>query len=334
MNIQQLVGWGIIALTLNGCASVQKNKSEVVLNFASPQELITQKQLNDGNGSAKDYIYDWGAQATQNEPESLYPRKYLSQYCHAHGGKFSLLYRSHLGLVKDHSSRKILASNSNVKQGIGAYQCQTNQGQNWIVSIEPVTEHKSNDQTATRLVSLQTRMMSLQESKNFYNKTNVVSETTSKKIMSNPPLMKNTKPVTEKEIQTKKDVNLKKELEAKKELKIASETQIKSSEKVTETPQSQQLKYYVAARKDLAKGQNQFVACNNAEKAYRYGKLYNTNGSNVYAESGVLVAKCLTNVPAYKSQFNNSKARAIGILQNLANNQNHAGAKNMLKQIQ
>ncbi|MBJ9986285.1 hypothetical protein IAE19_12670 [Acinetobacter sp. S40] len=334
---------GLSVLLLQGCASTPKNtRIETMQNFTSAQDLIVQKQLNGTTGTSRAYIYDWGQQQTGAEPESLYPRKYLSQYCHANGGKFSLLHRSNLNLVKDNNSRKILAANSSVKQGIGAYQCDQGVGKSWIVSIEPVAESKSSemDKAAIRSVNLQTRIMSLEESKNFYSKNNIALNAVSKRVVTNQTSTKNNKHLIEKDMDTKKEVDLKreadakKELEAKKETKNSNEPQLKSSEKVAETPQSQQLKYYVAARKDLTKGQNQIVACNNAEKAYSYGKLYNTNGSNVYAESGVLVAKCLTHVSAYKSRFSNPKARAVGILQNLATNQNHAGAKNMLKQIQ
>ncbi|WP_228258822.1 hypothetical protein [Acinetobacter ihumii] len=334
MNIQKIIGWGIITLALHGCASVQKNQPEPLQSFASAQALITQKQLNNRDGSAKDYIYDGGQQQGELEPESLYPRKYLSQYCHATGGKFSLLYKSNLSLVKDPAAKRALAAHRHVKQGIGAYQCQTNQAQNWIVSIEPVAEHQlMQGHDGSRVVSLQTRLMSLEESKNFYGKiTN--STVTSKKIVTQSIAVKNNKHGSEKETESKKESDLKKELDIKKEHKLNTEIATKLTEKRAETPQSQQLRYYVDARKDLSKNQNQIAACNNAEKAYSFGKLYNTNGSNVYAESGVLVAKCLTHVSAYKNRFANPKARAVGILQNLATNQNHAGAKYMLKQIQ
>lgn len=53
------------------------------------------------------------------------------------------------------------------------------------------------------------------------------------------------------------------------------------------------------------------------------------NKLNVYAESGVLLARCLTSVSAYNRQVPNAKAKATGILQNLSNNYNHAGAKHI-----
>ena len=104
-------------------------------------------------------------------------------------------------------------------------------------------------------------------------------------------------------------------------------------EKIVTTPQSQQMQLYTSARKDLGRGQNQINACNNAERAYNYGRLHGASGINVYAESGVMVARCLTNVPGYSQRFSNPQDRAKRILQNLAANQNHAVAKHMLKQI-
>ena len=99
------------------------------------------------------------------------------------------------------------------------------------------------------------------------------------------------------------------------------------------TPQTQQMQLYAAARKDLGRGQNQINACNNAELAYGYGRLRGGTGVNAYAESGMLVARCLTSIPAYSRRFNNADERAKKILQNLASNYNHAGAKQMLKQL-
>ena len=102
---------------------------------------------------------------------------------------------------------------------------------------------------------------------------------------------------------------------------------------LADTPQQQQMKYYVAARRDINSGRNQVEACNNAQRAYNYGRLPGSAASNVYAESGMLAARCLTSIPSYSSRFSNPKAQAQRILQNLAGNHNHAGAKHMLKQM-
>ena len=103
--------------------------------------------------------------------------------------------------------------------------------------------------------------------------------------------------------------------------------------RVVETPQQQQTRLYVAARRDLNNGRNQINACNNAQLAYGYGRLRGNTGVNAYAESGMLVARCLTSIPAYSRRFNNADDRAKKILQNLASSYNHAGAKQMLKQL-
>ena len=184
---------GLNVLLLHGCASTPKNHADSMQLFASPQDLIDQKQLNGSTGISREYIYDWGQQQPNIEPESLYPRKYLSQYCHANGGKFSVLRHSNLSLIKDHSTKKILASHPNVKQGIGAYQCDYGTEKSWIVSIEPTAQRKNLDQNATSVVSLQTRIMTLEETKTFYSKANPVSAISPKKGISNPSSTKNMK---------------------------------------------------------------------------------------------------------------------------------------------
>ena len=78
---------------------------------------------------------------------------------------------------------------------------------------------------------------------------------------------------------------------------------------------------------------NQVAACNSAQRAYNYGRLPGSDASNVYTESGILVARCLTGIPSYSSRFSNPKGQAKYVLQNLAKNHNHTGAKNMLKQM-
>src|SRR5690606_30898381 len=102
---------------------------------------------------------------------------------------------------------------------------------------------------------------------------------------------------------------------------------------VVETPQQQQMKLYVAARRDINSGKNLNNACNNAQRAYNYGKLQGTEGTRVYTESGMLVARCLNGIPAYANRFPNANTQAKRVLQNLSNNYNHNGAKNMLRQI-
>ncbi len=327
MNLKTFILIGGVGFALHGCTSLDHLNVDSFKSYALPQELITQKKLNGQNGDAQEYIYSWGAHGGDKEVQSLYPKKYLSAYCAAKGGKFSPVYKSSMSLVKDHWAKKLLTTYSSVKQGIGAYRCVQSDGQNWIVSIEPVAERKLDEANETRVVKLQTRIMSLDESKKFYENIGVANNGVAKKKSNNNQVVKAvTAPVVEKAVPLKN-------IEAKKEIKQIPELPIKQPEKVIETPQQQQLKAYVVARRDLANGKNQVNACNNAQYAYNLGKLQNAGGTNVYAESGVLVARCLINVPSYSSRFSNPKARAKTILQSLASNQNHAGAKHLLNQI-
>ncbi|WP_171255331.1 hypothetical protein [Acinetobacter sp. SFB] len=329
MNFRTLILMGGAGIALHGCTSLNSFSSNSAENFASPQEMIVQKNMNAANGRAKEYVYYWGAKQSNKEVQSLYPRKHLNSYCSTKGGKFSLLYKSSMNLVKNQWDKKQLSSYSSVKQGIGAYKCMQSDGQSWIVSIEPVTERKLDDGSEARMVALQTKIMTALDAQRFYSSANSSNNSAVKKTTVNNQAAKNT---TSKAV-TQKEVELKKEVETKKETKSTPELPVKQSIQVAETPQQQQLKYYVAARRDLNKGTNQVTACNNAQRAYSYGKLQGTEGTKVYTESGMLVARCLTSVPSYSSRFSNSNGQAVKILQNLANNYNHAGAKNMLRQV-
>ncbi len=330
MNFKTFILIGGVGITLHGCTSFNALSSdEPVQNFASAQEMMVQKNINQPNGQAKEYVYFWGLKQNEKEPQSLYPRKYLNNYCTAKKGKFTLLYKSSMVLVKNVNDKKRLAASGNVKQGIGAYKCVQSNGQSWIASIEPVAERKLNDGSDARLVSLQTRLMSADEAKRFYKNISVSTSVTDKKI--NFSDSGNKKALNKSAAQ--KEAEAKKETELKKESKPTLELAEKQPLKVAESPQQQQMKFYVAARRDLNSGKNQIAACNNAQRAYNYGKLQGTDGTRVYTESGMLVARCLTSVPSYSSRFSNAKGQAVKILQNLANNYNHAGAKNMLRQV-
>lgn len=324
MNLKQFIFIGAMGMTLQGCNHISNFSTDSINKYATPQALIDQKKLNATNGSAKEYVYDWGQQQKSTEPQALYPRKYLGSYCHAKGGKFGLLYKSNLHLVKDQAQKKRLMANGNVKQGIGAYECVL-PDERWIVSIEPTAEGKLESNLSARAVSLQTRMLSADEAHQWYK--NIGLNSTEKKTTKNATTTKNSKTEIAKEPDNKKDTEKKKE----------SKPTVEASQTVTapavETPQQQQLKAYVTARRDLSKGTNKLNACNSAQRAYNYGKLAGTNAS-VYIDSGMLVARCLTSVPAYSSRFSNPKGQANKILQNLASNYNHAGAKRMLKQGQ
>lgn len=303
---------------LFGCATVDQYSPNSVKHFASPQELIVQKQLNQPSGVAKEYVYYWGPQRKDQPAESMIPRKYMGSYCQSQNGRLTLTYKSSMSLVKNAWSKKLLNTYRDVKQGIGAYRCVGNQGDSWIVSIEPVAERQLEQRGEARVVSLLTKIMSEDEARRFYRATSESAKAGAKVTPSNAKTINKTKVAEVKE-----------KLEEKKEPVAAA---VKTAPpRVVETPQQQQTRLYVAARRDLNNGRNQINACNNAQRAYNYGKLQGAEGTRIYTESGMLVARCLTGVSNYRSRFPNSDAQAKRILQNLANNYNHAGAKNMLR---
>ena len=309
---------GGVGSLLFGCATVDQYSPNSVKHFASPQELIVQKKLNQPNGAAKEYVYYWGPQRKEQPAESMLPRKYLGSYCQSQNGRLTLAYKSSMSLVKNAWSKKLLNSYRDVKQGIGAYRCVGNHGENWIVSIEPVTERQLEQRGEARVVSLVTKIMSEDEARRFYRATSESTKAAPKAVPSNPKTINKTKVAEVKE----------KPEEKKEPVAAAVKT---APSRVVETPQQQQTRLYVAARRDLNSGRNQINACNNAQRAYNYGKLQGAEGTRIYTESGMLVARCLMGVSNYRSRFPNSDAQAKRILQNLANNYNHAGAKNMLR---
>ncbi|WP_089603669.1 hypothetical protein [Acinetobacter piscicola] len=323
MNFKTLLLLGGVGFVLHGCASMNGLTSESFNQYTSPQEVIDKKNINDNNSSAKEYVYYWGPQQSETEIQSLLPKHYLSRFCAAKGGKFSSVQKSSMGLVKDIWSKKLLNTYSSVKQGIGAYQCKQSDGQQWYVSIEPISERKL-DHTETRVVNLQTKLVSLDELKKLYAKTVAIPVVQEKKSTAN-----NSKITALVKVPPVKVVEEKKPVIPP----VEEEKEKPQVEKVVLSPQLQQMQLYTTARKDLGRGQNQINACNNAERAYGYGRLRGASGINIYAESGILVAKCLTSVPSYSRRFSNPQDRAKRILQNLSANQNHAVAKYMLKQM-
>ncbi len=259
-----------------------------------------------------------GPQRKDQPAESMIPRKYMGSYCQSQNGRLTLAYKSSMSLVKNAWSKKLLNTYRDVKQGIGAYRCVGNQGESWIVSIEPVAERQLEQRGEARVVSLVTKIMSEDEARRFYRAASAPAKAAPKAAPSNPKTTNATKVAEVKE-----------KPEEKKEPVVAP---VKTAPpRVVETPQQQQTRLYVAARRDLNSGRNQINACNNAQRAYNYGKLQGAEGTRIYTESGMLVARCLTGVSSYRSRFPNSDAQAKRILQNLANNYNHAGAKNMLR---
>ena len=177
------------------------------------------------------------------------------------------------------------------------------------MSIEPTFERqiKRNGQ---RIVGLKTQVMTEAEAKRFYR----MPTTTTKKTEA-----------VKKPLETKT-------ADSKAVMKEAEKVEEKTTTRVIETPQQQQARLYVSARRDLNAGKNIVNACNTAQRAYNYGRL-TVDSTNVYTESGMLVARCLLQMPAYANRFPNAKAQAKRILNHLASQYNHTAAKNMLKQI-
>lgn len=342
MNLKTFLLLGGVGFVLQGCTTMNTSTSDAFKQYASAQELIDKHNINENNSASKEYVYDWGSKQSDQQVQSLTPKSYLSRYCNAKGGHFSQVQKSTMSSVKDIWAKKLLNTYSSVKQGIGTYQCTESNGQQWYVSIEPLSERKL-DQTGTRVVNLQTKVLSLDELNKFYNnKSNMAVVVQEKKSKNSHSKSSDTKNIDIKTNNSKnatvnsvaKTSPVKVVEEKKPVAAVAEEVKEKlQPEKTITTPQSQQMQLYISARKELGRGQNQINACNNAERAYNYGRLHGTSGINVYAESGVLVARCLTNVPSYSQRFSNPQDRAKRILQNLAGNQNHAVAKHMLKQI-
>ncbi|MDV4316381.1 hypothetical protein [Acinetobacter indicus] len=320
MNVKTFMMLAGVGVVFSGCVSVESFSPDALKHFASPQELIAKKNLNQTNGSAKAYVYDWGPQRKELAAESLIPRKYMGSYCQSQQGHLKLAYKSTMSMLKNSWSKKLLATYRDVNQGIGAYRCVRKNGPDWIVSIEPVSERKRDGQGEVRIVHILTQVMTEDEARRFYRS----ASSSSKKANTNTNRNnKNTKAVA-KEPEPKETP----ELPAEK-----TPAPVKAAPVVAATPQQQQMKYYVAARRDLNSGRNELNACNSAQRAYNYGRLQGTNARNVYAESGILLARCLSAVPSFSNRFSQPKARAKRILQELANQHNHAGAKRMLRQM-
>jgi len=317
---------------LVACNGMPHNKKTILHPYHSPQELIAKRALNQPDGQAKEYIYVWDTSQKQNNTQAMYPRSILTQYCHEQGGKFSLLYKSQLSLVRDSSQRKRLSANRGVAQGIGAYKCHMGDlTESWIASVEPIAERQLNKTSQTRSVRLLTRLMNESEVKSFYRPVKKAAVALENKATN---AAKATTPV--KPLVAKNDIkeSARKELEKKEaDKKLLAATPKPAPVAVAETPQQQQMKLYVAARRDINSARNLNNACNNAQRAYNYGKQQGTEGTRVYTESGMLVARCLTNISTYSTRFPNAKGQARRILNHLATQYNHSGAKNMLRQL-
>lgn len=301
-----------VALMLHGCANLSGLGADPITKYSSVGSLIAGQQLHN-----QSYVYAWGGQNKQNETQTMVPRAQLAKYCHANGGSFSLHQKSNLPLIKNSKTRNSLAANKNITQAVGSYQCVKQKKQLWVVAIEPTAEMKSPQHNNARAVRMNVELMSANEARQLYRDTMVSAA--SKKAVSTPAVK------TASKIQSTKE---QKETETKKDAVVAQPTRV-----VVDTPLQKQMELYVDARRDINSGRNLNNACNNAQRAYNYGKLQGTEGTRVYTESGMLVARCLTSISTYSRRFPNAKGQAKRVLQNLANNYNHAGAKRMLKQL-
>jgi hypothetical protein len=300
-----------------GCMSHQTSSENNLKKYPSAQALIDQRQLNQDGSSAKEYAYASAANVQHELADVLTPRQLLGSYCQAQGGRFTIAYKSNLNAIKDSAAKQRLSKRANVKQAIGAYRCVIPNQNNWLVSIEPMYEVKAKGQVSYK-VALLSKVMTEAEANRQYKVVPLSTEKNIKKPVNKAPA-KESKETTKNKIEDKKEVPV---------VEVA-----KPAARVHETPQQQQTKLYVSARRDINAGKNVMNACNNAQRAYNYGKLQGTEGTRVYTESGMLVARCLTQIPSYANRFPNGKAQAKRVLQNLAQNYNHSGAKNMLKQL-
>ena len=311
---------GFFAL-LSGCASTGTQVKPNIPHYNSVQELISKQQLNQANQLAKEYVYDWGLNSGGKSVQSGIPKQNLQAYCQAKNGKFSQLHKSEITLIKESWTKRLLKTYGAVNDNIGAFRCIEQNGQQWIVSVEPVSERKLDNAKDTRVVALLTKVLTATEAQNFYSKratTTTVAAVTPEKPNQSKPTTAKAEPKVEEKI-----------VEKPVEKPVVETPKVE----VKETTQQQQQRLYLEGRRNLNQGGNSLNACNQLERAYGLGSFYNSSGPNIYTEAGVLVAKCLTTVPAYQKKFGNPKARAVSILQGIVKSNNHRVAKSMLEQL-
>ncbi len=77
-----------------------------------------------------------------------------------------------------------LNNEPNVKQAIGAYQCQ--QSNSWIVSIEPTADVRSTQYPDARAIRLNVQLMSASEARQFYKNTGLSTANTKKTPVATP----------------------------------------------------------------------------------------------------------------------------------------------------
>lgn len=142
VNYKILCVFGVLGSVLQGCTSLGNIAQAPFKNIASPQELIVERKINDTDKNSKEYVYHTVGVKNEKDIEVLYPRSMFSQYCQAHGGRFTQTQKSSFSLVKDPWAKKLLRTYNSLKQGTGAFRCQLNNGEQWSVSIEALSERK------------------------------------------------------------------------------------------------------------------------------------------------------------------------------------------------
>ena len=52
--------------------------------------------INQPDGKAKDYVYQWDQQQRHNTTQAMYPRSVMTQYCHEQGVSYPCYIRANL----------------------------------------------------------------------------------------------------------------------------------------------------------------------------------------------------------------------------------------------
>ena len=92
---------------------------------------------------------------------------------------------------------KLLRTYNSLKQGTGAFRCQLNNGEQWLVSIEALSERKLPNSNDTRVVNLQSKVLTESAPRSM------TPITPSKKTVTKAPA---TKAEVKKEEESKKEV--------------------------------------------------------------------------------------------------------------------------------
>lgn len=85
MNLKAFLWFAGAGCLLQACTSINTSTSDTFKQYASPQEMIDKKNINDNQRSSKEYVYDWGPKQGHQTVQSLTPKTYLNSYCVAKG---------------------------------------------------------------------------------------------------------------------------------------------------------------------------------------------------------------------------------------------------------